>query len=519
MNTTPLRLRTAAVAVTFGLTAVTGAVGLPAALDPIPAASAQINTGVAPSTIDVTRQGSITVHKRLDPVNPPGTRDDGNPNSNPGGTPRQGVTFRVEKLNANLGTNQGWQAAQNLTPTSPRDGSFMARDADTDVDGIATYSNLPVGVYVVTETGKPDSIVPTAPFLVYVPMTNPTATDDSPSRTQWNYDVHVYPKNATNAAVKSVSDLDANVGDDITYEIVADVPTPATSGGTLTKYELRDNFDWGSVTTDPSRVSATLSNGTPLVAGDYDVVAIEGQAVTVKFTPQGLTKLTTQVGISSDLAVRFQIVATVKAVRGTDGTASNSAVVTSNNGTGTDTQSSTETVETKWGMLQIAKQGREGNMPLAGAAFNLFECTNPSNAGSTDGPVRLGDTKLTVGGVSEWTTDASGSALIDGLHVTDFENSGPVSTVSKLFCLVETRAPEGYELLSRPVPVSFTRADLASTADGTDELTVRATVTNVASTQANLPLTGGKGIGILAAIGALIVGAGVWYARKASTKA
>lgn len=514
MNTTPLRLRTAAVAVAFGLTALTGAVGLPAALDPIPAASAQVNPGVAPSTIDVTRQGSITIHKRLDPEST-GPRDDGNINPNPGGTGRAGVTFRVEKLNANLGTNQGWQAAQSLTPTSPRDGSFSARDADTNAEGIATYANLPVGVYLVTETGKPDSIVPTAPFLVYIPMTNPA------DRTKWNYDVHVYPKNATNAAVKTVSDADANVGDDITYEIVADVPTPAATGGTLTRYELRDNFDWGSVTTDPSRVSATLSNGAELVAGDYEVVAVQGQAVTVRFTTQGLTTLSAQVGISSDLAVRFRIVGTVKAIRGTDGTASNSAVVTSNNGTGTDTQSSTGTVETKWGMLQIAKRGPNGNeqVPLAGAAFNLFECTNPSNAGSPDGPVRLGNEKLTVGGADEWITDASGSALIDGLHVTDFEDSGPVPTVSKLFCLVETRAPEGYELLSRPVPVSFTRADLASTEDGTDALTVRATVTNVASTQANLPLTGGKGIGILAAIGVLIVGAGVWYARKASTKA
>lgn len=516
MITTPLRLRTAAVAVAFGLAAVTGAVGLPAAFDPIPAASAQINPGVAPSTIDVTRQGSITIHKRLDPVST-GTRDDGNINPNPGGTPREGVTFRVEKLNANLGTNQGWQAAQSLTPISPRDGSFAARDADTNAEGVATYSNLPVGVYVVTETGKPDSIVPTAPFLVYIPMTNPA------DRTQWNYNVHVYPKNATNAAAKRVSDVNANVGDTITYEITADVPTPSTPTGTLTKYELRDNFDWPSVTTalDGSGITPTLSNGTALVPGDYEIVVVQNQPVTVKFTAQGLAKLSDEVRRSSDLAVRFEIVATVKAVRGTDGTASNSAVVTSNNGTGTDTQSSTETVETKWGMLQIAKEGPggTGQVPLAGAAFNLFECTDPTGAGGTGGVVRLGDTKLTVNGVDEWTTDPSGTALIDGLHVTDFENSAPVATVSKLFCLVETRAPEGYELLSRPVPVSFTRADIANTADGTDALTVRATVTNVASTQSNLPLTGGKGIGILAAIGIVIVGAGVWYARKVSAKA
>lgn len=513
MTTPSIRIRTVAVAAAFGLAGITGAIGLPAALDPIPAASAQINPGVAPSTIDVTRLGSITINKRLDADTSGGAQDTGNPNPDAGGTPRAGVNFRLEKLNADLGTNAGWQAAQSLTVGSPRDGNFLARNLETNDAGVARFSNLPVGVYVVTETGKPDSIVPTAPFLVYIPMTNPA------NRTEWNYDVNVYPKNATNEAAKFVDDADANVGDTITYTIVADVPAPASAAVSLTRYELRDFFDWASVSTDASRISASLSNGTELLPTDYTISANSGQVITVAFTEAGLTKLTAEKRTTPSLAVTFAIEGTVNAVGATDGTASNSASVVSNNGTGTDSTSSTQTVESKWGKLQIIKQNDQSTpAPLGGAVFQLFECTDSTGAGGAGG-VRLGDAPLTVNGRTSWTTAAGGTVEIDGLHVTDFVNSSPISTTPDLFCLVETQAPEGYEMLARPVPVSFTRADLANTEDGTDALTVRATVTNVASTQANLPLTGGQGIGILAAVGALIIGTGVWYARKVSKKA
>lgn len=41
---------------------------------------------------------------------------------------------------------------------------------------------------------------------------------------------------------------------------------------------------------------------------------------------------------------------------------------------------------------------------------------------------------------------------------------------------------------------------------------------NLKDTTPNLPMTGGAGIGILAALGALIIGAGAWLARRSSAK-
>ena len=66
-----------------------------------------------------------------------------------------------------------------------------ARTEVTDADGLATFTDLDLGFYVVIETTTPDKVTtPVTPFLVSIPMT--TAKGDN-----WLYDVHVYPKNKT----------------------------------------------------------------------------------------------------------------------------------------------------------------------------------------------------------------------------------------------------------------------------------------------------------------------------------
>lgn len=66
----------------------------------------------------------------------------------------------------------------------------------TNADGVAEFTNLDLGLYLVVETTSPAIVTgPCDPFLISVPMT--TDGDD------WLYDVHVYPKNST--AVGGVS--------------------------------------------------------------------------------------------------------------------------------------------------------------------------------------------------------------------------------------------------------------------------------------------------------------------------
>ena len=65
----------------------------------------------------------------------------------------------------------------------------------TDKDGVAVFNPLPVGLYLIIETRKPDSVTKAVePFLVSIPMTR-EATDTK--GTEWLYNVTVYPKNST----------------------------------------------------------------------------------------------------------------------------------------------------------------------------------------------------------------------------------------------------------------------------------------------------------------------------------
>lgn len=73
---------------------------------------------------------------------------------------------------------------------------IVGNEEMTDENGVAKFTNLDLGLYLVVETTSPAIVTgPCVPFLISVPMT--TDGDD------WLYDVHVYPKNST--AVGGVS--------------------------------------------------------------------------------------------------------------------------------------------------------------------------------------------------------------------------------------------------------------------------------------------------------------------------
>ena len=74
--------------------------------------------------------------------------------------------------------------------------NIVGNEEMTDENGVAKFTNLDLGLYLVVETTSPAIVTgPCVPFLISVPMT--TDGDD------WLYDVHVYPKNST--AVGGVS--------------------------------------------------------------------------------------------------------------------------------------------------------------------------------------------------------------------------------------------------------------------------------------------------------------------------
>ena len=230
-----------------------------------------------PATLpDVWTQdtGSITIHKYEynGKDKPDGTGEESDADKLPAGaTPLKGATFSIYQVmdrdvlrNYYNGT-KGYgritvddclnEAGDAIKPD--QDFSEPVATATTDDNGIAKFSKLDLGMYVVIETGTPDKVTsPVKPFLVSVPMTKAS----NPS--EWLYDIHVYPKNGTTyGEVKIVKT--GRVGSDT---------DGALSGVTFTleKWDETAN-EWKSVTTSDKDGKAfnltTNTNGEISVSG------------------------------------------------------------------------------------------------------------------------------------------------------------------------------------------------------------------------------------------------------------
>lgn len=167
------------------------------------------------ATIDTKKTGSITIHKyeyNGDTAQlPDGTGEKSDLNNVPTGladaekaTPLKGAGFTIYRVMDDtemLAYYNGKTNEKDVTVDKYVDGGSIketyiskvfGKEQRTDEKGETKFSGLPLGIYVVIETTKPDSVkTPVVPFLVSIPMTT------SSTKTEWLYDVNVYPKNGT----------------------------------------------------------------------------------------------------------------------------------------------------------------------------------------------------------------------------------------------------------------------------------------------------------------------------------
>lgn len=396
--------------------------------------------------------------------------------------------------------------------------------------GEAKFTDLKVGVYTLTETKAPKGYVASKPGLVFIPMTDP-ATHNT-----WMYDVYVYPKNSKVGVDKKVSDTDKQVGQDVTYDVTADVPALAAAAD-FKGMRFDDLLD-KRLSTTVDKISLLAYKGTTAVpslalARDTDykvqVYANQGdnhdqQKIVLVLTTAGLKKVADArvAGTIDKLDMRFD--ATVNG----SGVILNTAQVYTNAGSGAgyfepgpdtppDTPptppTDTPTVYSAWGKVEINKFAT-GVDHLAGAEFDLYQCSG------TDAAPKLEGTPLTVNNKNHWVTTADATTVIDGIHVTDYANNAPIPTVTKTYCLVETKAPSGYELLAKPVKFNLTVGAIAAGSgpkqvNEVATLSVTKDIENVKYTP-KLPLTGGAGVAAFGLIGlAIIAGGATWMKRRA----
>ena len=117
-----------------------------------------------------------------------------------------------------------------------------ATTGDNGITGQAVFSKMPVGVYLIVETGAPSQIVnKTANFLVSIPM----AKEDG---TGWNYDIVANPKNAAVYGGISLKKYGKNYNPDGSS-------TEAPLGGAKFYLQRKEGNEWVTVT------APTVSNG------------------------------------------------------------------------------------------------------------------------------------------------------------------------------------------------------------------------------------------------------------------
>ena len=522
MSTTKTR-RSLSLLAAFAVAA--GALALPAATSPTQAAP---TFGLAatqervPSLVDLDplKTGSITIHKLVKDDTNGTTAGNGLEDATATGTPLDGAEFTVEKLtNVDLTTQAGWEKLAGYNgnvDTAKADGADAPVTKTTAGGGLAKFDSLPLGAYIVTETKTPAGYVGSKPFIITVPMTHPTDLN------KWIYDVHAYPKNTKAGLEKTVNDTDTPaVGSPISYTIKSDVP----GVDTLDYYDVVDQYD-KRVQLPEADVTLKLINGktgdVTLTKGtDYKLISADApdgktKFWTAEFTAAGRAKLIDN-RKDDTTKVQMDLSGTVNEPVGTDGIYKNTGYLlpsapsngwTPGSGTVPPPGTPKSEVESKFGKVKItktsAKAKPDGSFDkLSGAKFAVYKCTPQStptaNFDSVDATL---DKKLTVNGATEFTTGTDGTVTIDGLRNNDWENNEAVTNPG-WYCLVETQAPDGYELQTRPIAFQILQSN--SKADNT--YTLATTVKDVPKNGGfNLPVTGAAGIGVLIGAGTLLVG-------------
>lgn len=504
-----------------------------------PAFAAPLATDLG--NIDQNAKGAIKIHKyESGSLAPETASPTGTPEAK--GAPVPGVVFTAYRItNVDPKKQADWEMMSKInvpadacganwtTPTlTLADGKNTSAifaegkaSEQTNAQGEASISDLSVGLYLLCETQAPASVQKRAmPFLVSMPTPNPTADAAS----GWLYEVNVYPKNVVIEAPKkgiAVTKNGLKTDDQIEYPVTVKVPSIAKTDQ-FTYFMVNDVMQTGNVSGSVPAVEIKEADASSFTAVDVNLYKVDTTTgTTISFTRAGLSYL--QQRPNAQVRVTYKAMAnTITA----NGEIPNTANFYVNTEPKTDNPPEppttppndpqvppfpTNTVKSSWGDLVITKTDKGNNKPLSGATFEIYNATDPFAADCST-QKSTGDA-IAVDGKTEFTTNAEGKVVIEGLFVDSkefpagtVEDAMALDHAKRCYVLKETAAPAGYVMPADPFKAVAIQAG-TTTADDVTINNTRVPIVDMPMTGANgrlLMIIGGSALA-LTALGAAFI--------------
>lgn len=413
-------------------------------------------------------------------------------------------TFKLEKGDYDVTTTAGYnEATKATTATFKLATSPTPETKDLDASGKTSFTVKP-GLYRLTQTKAPTGSKAALPSLILIPMTDPdTGT--------WMDTVTVYPKNGSAGKItkKDITAKDQVVkpGSEMKFEIESPIPTltAKADGDKLKSYKVTDT------PSGPLKVDSTNSKiekveivdgatTTALVTTDYTVVE---NPYGIQLTADGLAKLddnsgkTLRVTLTGKVAPKGDEVWQKEA---SEWVIKNKAAYNydsekgENGGSETDPQDQPDIPMAK---LKVNNKDGQTSINDKNAEFSVYACDDAA------------------------TGDAStkGEAILTGLKAGKVSDE-PLAARDNNLCIVQTKAPEGYELGSAVQKVGFDKTAVKAAADAKKAVEVEYQNTLKSSDiLSKLPLTGGAGIALFLIVAAGLLGGAYYYARRNRVRA
>lgn len=443
-----------------------------------------------------------------------------------------------------------------------------AKKVNTDESGIASFTDLSFGIYLVAEgsvttaqidkdkDGTWENVLFSKkqyPYIVSLPF--------SESGT-WTTTVNAKAKNEESPVdVDKMIERDSNtltgkrdhqfktdvthVGDTVEFTLITDVPMIESHEG-VQSYVITDEISAGYTlpgTFTAEDIKITDSQDQSYTFGtDYTVAWVNGatdpskyaKTVTIEFTPSGRKLIEKPAHVSDggqEIYVSYIVKVNENAVVGTAGNPNRVKLKLAAAGSGeiaTDWKDVTEFIFTMEGTKTF--DGNQDNDNAADVKFKLYldeDCTKGVVLTGDNGAYTYNGTS-TPGEATEISLSDTSTFSVKGVPVTN-ENEGQSVTLY----LKETATADGYNKLAKVIPITLTaNQDVNEVYDGrllegkVNEVNatlnvnkdgITFTVNNTSGFQ--LPSTGGMGIWMFVVGGILVIAFGIFYYRRSKKSA